>query len=56
MGAREKLNTIYCSFAAVISLGLGFVTGSLVVFAISFALITAGLLHDGSIRPDRRRR
>jgi len=56
LSARKKLNSIYCSFAALASLGLGIVTGSLVVFAISFAAITAVLIHDGSIRPDRRRR
>jgi len=55
MSARKKLNTIYFFVATTIALVLGYVSSSITVFAVSLALLTTGLLHDGAIRPDRRR-
>lgn len=55
MSARKKLNSMYFYTAVAIAIVLGCVTESVIVFALSLALLTTGLLYDGSIRPDRRR-
>jgi len=55
LNARKKLNAVYFSVAIAIALFVGILCQSLTVFAICLAGLTVALLHDGSIRTDRRR-
>lgn len=55
MGAREKLNSVYFGIAAFVAGFLGLVTKSIIVFVVSLVVMTGALLHDGAIRPKRRR-
>lgn len=54
MGARDKLNSIYFGIAAFSAGCLGIFANS-IVFVVSLAIISGMLLHDGMIRPDRKR-
>ena len=55
MGAREKLNSVYFGIAAFSAGCLGIFTNSIIVFVVSLVGITGLLLHDGMIRPNRKR-
>ena len=55
MGAREKLNSVYFGIAAFAAGCLGMITNSIIVFLVSLVVLAGALLHDGTIRPKRRR-
>ena len=49
--ARHKLNAAACYGAIVVACGAGFLFQSLLVGLITWIILIAGALHDGSIRP-----
>ena len=55
MGAREKLNSVYFGIAAFAAGCLGIITKCLIVFFVSLVVLAGALLHDGTMRPKRRR-
>ncbi len=55
MGAREKLNEAFVTGSIVMAAIAGWMTGSWLVFIIAAAIMLAMNVHDGDIRPSRRR-
>jgi len=51
MSARHKLNTAYFQGTAVIAGVIGLATGSWMVFFLALAVLVAGCIHGGDIRP-----
>ena len=56
MSARTKLNAIAVYGAVIVAAIAGGLAGSWTVFLIVFALVVAGGLHSGEIRPQPRQR
>ena len=56
MGARQKLNGAYLTACLVVAGTAGALTQSWTVFLVVAVVLIACLIHDGGIRPSRRRR
>jgi hypothetical protein len=56
MGARQKLNSINATGCLALAAVIGALTESWAVFLTVAALLIAGSIHAGHIRPDRMRR
>lgn len=56
MGARQKLNTVYLSVAAVCAGFAALLFKSATVFVICLGGMIAAMLHDGTVRPKATRR
>lgn len=56
MSARHKLNTAFFQGAAVIAGVIGLACGSWKVFFLVLAVLMAGAIHGGDIRPRSGRR
>ena len=56
MGARQKLNSIYLSGAAIASCFVGLLFNSSAVFILCLGGILAALFHDGAWRPNPKQR
>ena len=50
-GARQKLNSIYATEAAIAAGFAGLMFKSISIFIVCFAAIVAAMLYDGTIRP-----
>jgi hypothetical protein len=55
-GARQKLNSIYLTGAAIVAGFVGLIFKSVTIFIICFGGIVAAMFHDGSFRPKPTRR
>jgi len=56
MSARHKLNTAFFQGAAVIAGVIGLACGSWKVFFLTLAVLVAGGIHGGDIRPKSSRK
>jgi hypothetical protein len=55
-GARQKLNSIYITGAAIVAGFVGLMFKSITVFIICLGGLVAAMFHDGSLRPKPTRR
>lgn len=56
MGAREKLNKHHVVCALGAAAIVGGLAGSWVIFGVVAAVLIAGSIHSGEIRPDKGKR
>jgi hypothetical protein len=54
MGARDKLNVSYVNGSLLIAAVVGVVTGSWLIFGLAAAVLVAGNVMAGDIRPGSR--
>jgi hypothetical protein len=55
-GARQKLNSIYLTGAAIVAGFVGLMFKSITVFVICLGGLIAAMFYDGSLRPKPTRR
>ena len=56
MGARQQLNRAFFNGSLLLAAAAGALTGSWLVFGLALAVLVAGNLYAGEIRPTRRKR
>ena len=56
LSARNKLNSVYATASLFIAGIVGLLLNSWIAFVVAAAVLIACCFHDGSIRPNKRRR
>ena len=56
MAARAQLNRAFFNGSVLLAAAAGALTGSWLIFGLALAILVAGNLYAGEIRPTRRKR